>query len=196
MDGRTLEFYETHGKEWAASHPPGKYGRELDSFLNRLPAGGTVLELGCGDGRDAQRMIECGFEARPSDGSPAMAALVSARLGREVPVMQFYELEAEAEFDGVWCQSSLLHLPEDELPGVLARIYRAFKPSGWHWASYKGGNGGGRDQFGRFFSYLPAERLEAAYRAAGDWMEFTLTSGDGFSFGGAPTPWHNVLARK
>jgi hypothetical protein len=110
--------------------------------------------------------------------------------------MQFYELEAVAEFDAAWCQSSLLHVPEDELPGILARVHRALKPGGLHWGSYKGGQGGGRDQFGRFFSYLSAERLEAAYREAADWSELTVTSGDGFSFGGAPTPWHGVLARK
>jgi len=196
MDGQTLEFYETRGREWAASHPPDSYGRELDDFLGRLPAGGKVLELGCGDGRDAQRMIERGFDARPSDGSPGMAALASERLGRNVPVMQFYELEAEADFDGVWCQSSLLHLAENELPGIIARIHRALKPGGWHWASFKGGQGEGRDPFGRFFSYLPADRLEAAYREAADWAELTIASGDGFSYGGAPTPWHDVLARK
>jgi SAM-dependent methyltransferase len=196
MDSRTLEFYETHGKEWAHAHPPGSYGRELDAFLDRLAPGATILELGCGDGRDAARMIERGFDAHPSDGSPGMAALASERLGRDVPVMQFYELEAVAEFDAVWCQSSLLHIAEDELPGTLARIHRALKPGGWHWASFKGGQGGGRDQFGRFFSYLPADRLEAAYRTAGHWAELTLSSGEGFSYGGAPTPWHNVLARK
>jgi len=196
MDGRTLEFYETRGKEWAADHPPGSYGRELDSFLDRLSPGSRILELGCGDGRDAAHMIGRGFDAHPSDGSPGMAALASERLGREVPVMQFYELEAEAEFDAVWCQSSLLHAAEDELPGILARIHRALKPAGWHWASFKGGQGGGRDQFGRFFNYLSADRLEAAYRGAADWASLAIESGDGFSYGGAPTPWHNVLARK
>jgi SAM-dependent methyltransferase len=196
MDGRTLEFYETRGKEWAEAHPPDSYGRELDSFLDRLPPGATILELGCGDGRDAAHMIERGFDARPSDGSPGMAALASERLGREVPVMQFYELEADGDFDAVWCQSSLLHAAEDELPGILGRIHRALKPGGWHWASFKGGHGGGRDQFGRFFSYLPAERLEAAYREAAHWAQLEIESGDGFSYGGVPTPWHNVLARK
>jgi hypothetical protein len=51
--------------------------------------------------------------------------------------------------------------------------------------------------FGRFFSYLPAARLDAAYRLAAPWAELALTTRyDGRSFGGAPTDWHNVLARK
>src|SRR5688500_6037245 len=185
MDDRTRQFYETRGREWADAHPPGSYGRELDTFLDRLAPGATILELGCGDGRDAARMIARGFDARPSDGTPGMARLASERLGREVPVMQFSQLEAVEEFDAVWCQSSLLHVAEDDLPGILARIHRALRPGGWHWASFKGGQGGGRDEFGRFFSYLPPERLEAAYRAAADWAELAMATGQGLSFGGA-----------
>jgi len=196
MDGRTLEFYETRGKEWAEAHPPDSYGRELDSFLDRLPPGATILELGCGDGRDAERMIARGFTVLASDGSPGMATLASERLGRAVPVMRFAELEATDAFDAAWCQSSLLHAGEAELPGILARVHRALRRGGWHWASYKGGHGGGRDAFGRFFSYLPRDRLEAAYRTAADWAELVIVSGRGHSFGGAPTTWHNVLARK
>ena len=97
----------------------------------------------------------------------------------------------------VWCQASLLHLPEDALPGVLSRIHRALRAGGLHWASYKDGTGGSRDKFGRFFSYLPADRLEAAYRNAGTWAELSIgTHREGSSFGGGPTVWHHVLARK
>ena len=148
-------------------------------------------------GRDAERMIARGFEAHPSDGSPGMAALASERLGREVPVMAFAELDAHEAYDAVWCQATLLHVPEGDRPAVLARIHRALRPGGWHWASDKDGTGGGRDQFGRFFSYLAARRVDAAYRNAAEWSQLEVTTRfDGRSFGGTPTDWHNVLARK
>jgi SAM-dependent methyltransferase len=196
MDPHTLEFYEMHGKAWAASHPLLRQSPRLDAFLDRLPQGAAVLELGCGDGRDAERMIERGFDVHPSDGSPHMAALASARLGREVPVSEFGQLEVVEGYDAAWCQASLLHAAEDDLPGILARIHRALKSGGLLWASFKGGQGGGRDEFGRFFSYLPADRLEAAFRAAAPWTEFSLETREGSSYGGQPTEWHEVLARK
>jgi SAM-dependent methyltransferase len=197
MDRLTQDFYEQRGREWAGALPPLTWSPQLDPFLDLLAPGARILELGCGDGRDAERMIARGFAADPSDGSPGMARLASARLGRPVPVLRFDELEAGEAYDAAWCQATLLHVAEDELPDVLARIHRALKPGGRHWASYKSGTGGGRDQFGRFFSYLPAERVEAAYREAAPWAEFALTTRyDGKSFGGAPTDWHNVLARK
>jgi len=196
VDRATLEFYELRGEEWAASHPLHTQSPQLDAFLDLLGPGASILELGCGDGRDAEHMTARGFDVHPSDGSPGMASLASRRLGREVPVMRFTELEAVAQFDAVWCQATLLHAPESDLPCILARIHRALRPGGRHWASFKDGERGGRDAFGRFFSYLPAERVEAAYREAGPWAQFEVTSGDGTSFGGAPTRWHNVLARK
>jgi SAM-dependent methyltransferase len=196
MDGATLDFYERRGREWAEALPHAGQSPELDPFLDRLPAGSRILELGCGDGRDAERMIARGFDAHPSDGSPHMARLASERLGIEVPVLRFAELEAVEAFDAVWCQATLLHLPEADLPLALARIHRALHPGGWHWASFKGGEGGARDSLGRFFSYLPAERLEAAYRSAAEWAELEISTHDGFSFGHVPTPWHHVLARR
>ena len=196
MDHRTQDFYEQRGREWA-DVLLSTWSLELDPFLDLLSPGARVLELGCGDGRDAERMIARGFAVDPSDGTPGMARLASARPGRVVPVMRFDELEEVEAYDAVWCQASLLHLPENDLPGVLARIHHALVPGGRHWASYKDGAGGSRDRFGRFFSYLPAARLDAAYRLAAPWAELALTTRyDGRSFCGAPTDWHNVLARK
>jgi len=195
MDGNTRDFYQRRAAEWAA-HLPHAHSPRLDPFLDRLPPGGAILEMGCGDGRDAAYMIARGFEVHPSDGTPAMARLASERLGREVPVMEFAELEAVEAFDGIWCQASLLHLAEAELAPVLRRIHRALRRGGWHWASYKDGTGGGRDDVGRFFSYIPRERLEAAYRAAGVWSELRIGTQQGSSFFRGPTLWHDVLVRK
>jgi SAM-dependent methyltransferase len=195
MDRRTREFYERRSAEWAAALPHA-HSPYLDPFLDRLPPGASILEMGCGDGRDAAWMIERGFDVHPSDGTPAMARLAGERLGREVPVMEFTALDAVDAFDGVWCQASLLHLAEEELAPVLARIHKALRPGGWHWASYKDGTGGGRDDGGRFFSYIPKARLEAAYSAAGPWSELGIATRQGTSFFRGPTLWHEVLVRK
>jgi SAM-dependent methyltransferase len=195
MDRGTFDFYQSRADDWAAALP-FDHSPRLDPFLDRLPPGGTILEMGCGDGRDAAHMIARGFDVHTSDGSPTMARLASERLGREVPVMEFGELTAVEAFDGVWCQATLLHVAEDDLPGILARIHRALRPDGWHWASYKDGTGGGRDDVGRFFSYIPVDRLEAAYRAAGRWAELAIGTQQGTSFFRGPTMWHDVLVRK
>lgn len=195
MDAQTIAYYRNRAPDWVAALPYD-HSPWLDPFLDRLPAGARILELGCGDGRDAARMIDRGFEVHPSDGTPEMAKLASERLGREVPVMRFDELDAVEAFDAVWSQAALLHVPENELPAVLARIHRALKPGGLHWASYKDGFGGGRDPFGRFFSYIPGARLEAAYRTAAPWSELSLHSRQGYRVCSPVQLWHEVHARK
>lgn len=195
MDPRTLEFYQSHSREWAKALPH-EYCRQIDPFLDRLDPGARILELGCGDGRDAARMIARGFDVDASDGSPEMARLASERLGREVPVMRFGELEAAGAYDACWCSASLLHLEEEALPGVLGRIHRALRPEGWHFASFKGGEGGHRDSFGRFYSYIPRARLDAAYRSAGEWELLEIAEEMGGGFDKVPTRWLFVTGRR
>jgi hypothetical protein len=74
-----------------------------------------------------------------------------------------------AAYDGVWASACLLHVPRDELAGVLARIHRSLKPEGLFYARYKVGHGDGRDSLGRYYNYPPAEWLDATCAAAGAW---------------------------
>jgi SAM-dependent methyltransferase len=67
--------------------------------------------------------------------------------------MRFDQLEESAAYDGVWASASLLHAPAAELTSDLARIHRALKPGGLFVASFKAGNGEGRDMFGRYYNY-------------------------------------------
>ena len=60
--------------------------------------------------------------------------------------------------------------PRAELAGILARIHRALKVGGVFYASFKAGDGDGRDSLGRYYNYVSADWLRAAYAAAGPWQ--------------------------
>ena len=194
-DARTLAFYATEAPVYSASGPSG-VSRHLDGFLDRLPAGAEILELGCGGGRDAAHMIARGFAVDPTDGVAEIAAQAAARIRRPVRVMRFGELAAVDRYDAIWASASLLHAPRGDLPDVLARIHRALKPGGQHFASYKGGGREGRDRFGRYFNYFAREELESVYRdaASGDWLD--LTEGLGGGYDGVPGPWVQITVRR
>ncbi|MEO1967509.1 MAG: class I SAM-dependent methyltransferase [Sphingomonadaceae bacterium] len=164
-DPATLSFYEGQAQQYTASfgQRPSRY---LDGFLDRLEPGCTILELGCGGGRDAARMIERGFVADATDGTAAMAAKARERFGIAVRRMRFDELDAEAVYDAVWANACLLHVARIDLPAVLSAIHRAIKPGGWHFASYKLGDGKGRDLLGRLHNFPDRRWLEDAYRMA------------------------------
>jgi len=194
-DARTLLYYAAEAPAYAASGriEPSRY---LAAFLDRLPAGGRILELGCGGGRDAGAMLARGFEVDATDGTPEMAREAEARLGRPVRVLRFDALDAVDAYDAIWAHASLLHVPRPALPGVLARIHRALRPGGHHFASYKSGGEEGRDRFDRYFNYPTVEQLTGAYAAAGDWTMIDCRTENVAGYDGVEVPWLAVTLRK
>jgi SAM-dependent methyltransferase len=194
-DAATLAFYAAEAPTYVARGWDG-LNPDLAVFLNRLRPGARILELGCGSGRDAVAMLARGFAVDATDGSPEMAREAGQRIGRPVRVMRFDALAAHAEYDAVWANAALLHVPRPALLDVLTRVHRALKPGGHHFASYKGGTREGRDEFGRYFNYPTPDYLRATYRAAGDWSAFDLESGTGAGYDKRVTPWHTVRATR
>jgi SAM-dependent methyltransferase len=195
FDPATLEFYAREAPDYAASTASG-IGRHLDGFLEKLAPGALILELGCGSGRDAAAMEARGFVVEPTDGVAEMAVQAEARLGRPVRVMRFDELDASEAYDGVVAAYSLLHVPRAGLAGVLARVWRALKPGGWHVATYKTAGGEGRDRLGRYYNYPSEQELRAAYAEAGAWCEVETEAGKGRGYEGGESRFVMILLRK
>lgn len=193
-DPDTIAFYQMRAPHWVF-HSGEHCSHQLGSFLDRLPSGAAVLELGCGGGRDAEQIRERGFVADATDGTPAMVVKANERFDLGARVMAFHELDAEAAYAGVWAHASLLHCARDALPDVLGRIHRALVPGGWHFASFKLGDGEGRDLLGRLHNFPSPAWLIAAYEAA----SFSIVSQDlypGKASDGTMRDWIDLIVRK
>lgn len=194
-DATTLRFYADEAPVYAASGP-GSVSRWLSEFLALLPPGARILELGCGGGRDAEAMIAAGFDVDPTDGTPEIARKAEERLGCPVRVLRFDELDALEPYDAVWASASLLHVPRDALPQVLGLVFKALKPGGIHFASYKGGGPEGRDRFGRYFNYLSRRDVEDAYGQSASWEVLAVTEYLGGGYDGKEGPWVAIMVRR
>jgi SAM-dependent methyltransferase len=194
MDEATLEFYRRNAQSYAAwAKAPST---RLVGFLGLLPAGSSILELGCGAGNHAAEMLARGFAPRATDGSPEMAEIASRRLNHPVATMRFDELEESEAFDGVWANACLLHVPKDELAGILRRIHRALRTGGVFYASYKAGDGDGRDSIGRYYSYVTADWLRATYAEAAPWETISFDTSEVKSFDETPATLLHLVMRK
>ena len=194
-DEATLRFYSEEAPVYVASGKGG-VNRHLHAFLDRLPAGARILELGCGGGRDCEAMLERGFDVDPTEGVREMARKAEERLGIPVRVMRFDELDADEAYDGVWASASLLHVPRSVLPTVLTRVRKALRPGGLHYASYKSGGAEGRDRFGRYFNYLMLDEALSAHDASGAWNVVEAEEYVGGGYEGGTGPWiHLTLQR-
>jgi SAM-dependent methyltransferase len=194
-DQATLDFYDKEAASYAASHRGG-INRWLSDFMQMLPEGGRILELGCGSGRDAEALLAHGFDVDPTDGTPAMAAQAEERLQRPVKVMRFDELADVGLFDGVWAHASLLHVPRTTLGTVLARVFRSLKPGGVLFANYKSGEAAGRDQFDRYYNYPDRRMLIGTYLTSEKWEILSAVNYAGGSYGGGDASWIAITARK
>ena len=194
MDEETLQFYRGNAKAYA--------GREitrhtrLTRFLALLPAGAKILELGCGAGADSEEMLAGGFDVRPTDGSAEMAEEAARRLGRPVETLLFHELDAVDSYDGVWANACLLHVPRPELGRVLALIWRALKPGGHFYASFKTGTAEGRDKLNRYYNYPTPDWLRATYSDAGSWSSLSIETGEVRGFDNEQAAMLFIVARK
>ncbi|MGV1833757.1 class I SAM-dependent methyltransferase [Rhizobium rhizogenes] len=193
-DDPTSSFYNVNAAVYAARKRNLPQSR-FDAFLAALPAGASILELGCGAGRDAAYMISRGFDVTPTDGSTELAKQAEALIGRPVQILRFESLDIEDAHDGVWAEASLLHAPRAALPDILDRIRRALKDGGIFHASFKAGEAEGHDTFGRYYNYPSAAWLTALL-GKGGWRDIAMTEADGGGFDGKPTKWLYVQARK
>ena len=195
MDEATLQFYRGNAEAYAKRTFTSRQAR-LMAFLAQLPPGASILELGCGAGGDTAEMLARGFEVRATDGSPEMAVVASKHLGRTVETLLFHDLDEVDAYDAVWANACLLHVPRTELADVLARIWRALKAEGVFYASYKEGDGDGRDTLDRYYNYPSQDWLRATYADAGRWNSLSVETGEVIGFDNQWATMLFVVARK
>ena len=111
-------------------------------FLNLLEEGDTILDLGCGSGRDSLIFYELGYDVTAMDASEEMCKLAEIHTGLEVLNMTFEEMDFDSVFDGIWACASLLHVPEKELSAILKKIVEFFIcPLSWETLRASGESG-------------------------------------------------------
>jgi SAM-dependent methyltransferase len=194
VDEETLQFYRSNAEAYAdwAKAPSAR----LRGFLGLLPSGGSILELGCGAGNHSAVMLEAGFQVRATDGSPEMVEIAARRLGHPVEAMLFDQIDAHEAYDGVWASACLLHVPRGELAAILLKIHRALKPAGVFYASFKVGDGDGRDTLGRYYNYPSPQWLQAIYAEAGPWSSLASDTSEIKSFDDEPATMLHLTVRK
>ena len=159
MTGDTIiDYYNNNALNFIEGTVNVDTGPLRERFLKYIPDGGNVLDLGCGSGRDSKCFKEAGYQVSAIDASQELCIKASEYSGIDVRCMRFEELDDDGKYDGVFACASLLHVPEKDLPDVLAKINRALKPQGILYASFKYGDFAG-ERDGRFFHDMNEESV-------------------------------------
>ncbi len=139
---KTTETYDKIAFGYSAGHFDHFWVDEFD-FYKSMTSGKKVIDLGCGAGRDAAVFVENGFDYTGIDASDGMLKVASER----VPKGKFQKMDfgktifPDEEFDGFWAAASFLHIPKNDVAGVLQEAKRITKNGGIGFISVKEKNG-------------------------------------------------------
>ena len=194
MRDSNIEYYNQNADSFYENSVEADMSEWQNRFLCHIPAGGRILDAGCGSGRDSKAFIKKGFSVVAFDASREMCKRASELLGQEVWQMRFEEMSFEDEFDGVWACASLLHVNDKDLPEILKKIHKSLKVNGLFYASFKYGEGK-RERGERSFIDFTEESIKPILvMSRFDVIETGITSD--IRPGRENEKWTNVIARK
>lgn len=128
----------------------------------------TLLDLGCGPGRDLKTFTELGHTAVGLDGEPQFVAMARQHSGCDVWEQNLLALDLPAgRFDGVFANAVLFHVPSAELPRILRELHATLKPSGVLFSSNPRGQGEEGWRSGRYGAFHDLGAWRAFAKAAG-----------------------------
>jgi SAM-dependent methyltransferase len=178
----TLAYYEQRAEEFRAGTHDHDVSQNVAALLRHIEGKPpfTILDFGCGPGRDLRTFAGLGHAAIGLDGAGGFAAMARAASGCEVWPQDFLRLDLPARyFDGIFANASLFHVPSQELPRVLRQLHAALKHGGVLFSSNPHGNreeGWNRGRYGayhdletwrRYLSDAGFTELEHYYRPSG-----------------------------
>ncbi|MFC5476577.1 class I SAM-dependent methyltransferase [Massilia suwonensis] len=165
---RTLAHYERNARAFFAGTIDHDVSQNVAALLDAIeaPAPWTLLDLGCGPGRDLKTFAQLGHRAIGLDGSAEFVAMARAYSGCEAWQQDFLHLDLPpAMFDGIFANASLFHVPSAALDAVLAALFATLKPGGVLFSSNPRGHneeGWNGPRYGSYYDYPTWERYLVA----------------------------------
>jgi SAM-dependent methyltransferase len=128
-----VDHYERHALSWDADRRAAGSNDKcwIERFLDSLPQGATILDLGCGGGSPvALHMVAHGFRVIGVDSSPTLISLCRSRLpDQDWIVADMRSLSLGKPFDGILAWDSFFHLRPDDQRAMF-RVFSDHAASG------------------------------------------------------------------
>lgn len=191
----TLDYYNNNAQKFIEGTVSVEFESMQNRFLDKLEKGASILDFGCGSGRDAKYFLEQGYEVTAVDGSKELCKSASDYAGIPVKCMLFQELDEKDMYDGIWACSSILHVPTSELKSVILKMSEALKKNGIIYTSFKYGTFEG-ERNGRYFTDMTEETFALLIRNIREleieelWITSDVRPGRG------EEKWLNLILRK
>ncbi len=193
-NNRTLNFYNQHAKEYADKTLDADMLKQQQAFVSYLPQNALILDLGCGAGRDSKAFQKADYRVIAVDGSLELCKIARSHLSCPVICSKFEDYNPTESFDGIWANSSLLHLEKNEIEKVLRKLLKNLKENGIFYLSFKYGTDCGFKNE-RFFQNMTEDSFqEIIHNIPG--YELIMANIDIEKRENAEVKWLNIFLRK
>ena len=166
----TLDHYNQRAEDFRDGTQDHDVSQNIAALLQYISGAPpfTILDFGCGPGRDLKVFAGLGHVAVGLEGAPRFAAMARAHSGCEVWQQDFLKLDLPDErFDGVFANAALFHVPSQELPRVLLELHATLKLGGVLFSSNPHGHNEEGWSCGRYGAYHDLENWRRYVSAAG-----------------------------
>src|SRR5688572_21160643 len=127
------DTYDRIAEDWARDHERDTWWLEgAEKFASLLPPGARVLDAGCGAGQKARYFEDRGAHVLGIDFSAKLLDIAR----QTAPAADFRLLDLRdvrtlsEDFEGVFAQASLLHIPKAEIVSVIDGMVSRLVPRG------------------------------------------------------------------
>jgi SAM-dependent methyltransferase len=166
----TIAYYEQLAQAFWDGTRHHDVSQNYEAFLDAIDGDPpySILDLGCGPGRDLSYFQSLGHEALGLDGSPQFVTMARSHSQCEVLRQDFLAMRLpQARFDGIFANASLFHVPSQELPRVLLELFESLKPRGVLFSSNPRGNNEEGFSHGRYACFFDLETWRDHVTSAG-----------------------------
>jgi len=167
---RTLQHYDQRADAFWEGTRGHDVSQNIEALLQHIVAEPpfTLLDFGCGPGRDLKTLAERGHRAVGLEGASRLVVMARTHAGCEVWQQDFLKLDLpDDHFDGVFANAALFHVPSQELPRVLRELHATLKPRGALFASNPHGPNDEGWSRGRYGAYHDLETWRDYMAGAG-----------------------------
>jgi SAM-dependent methyltransferase len=129
----TLQHYDQNAEDFWQGTRGHDVSQNIAALLQHIEGEPphTILDFGCGPGRDLKVFATLGHTAIGLEGAARFAAMARAHSGCAVWQQDFLKLDLPPQhFDGVFANAALFHVPSQELSRVLCDLHATLKPGG------------------------------------------------------------------
>jgi ubiquinone/menaquinone biosynthesis C-methylase UbiE len=201
----TIAWYDSNAEEYAKNLYTVVPLESIEEFLKHLPEHPSVLDAGCGPGRESMIFHQKGAKVTGVDLSEGLLK-VAREKNPEIEFVKANFLQLpfnDNTFDGVWSHASLVHLETiDDVQKALAEFFRVLKRDGIVYIAVKAQTGNEKtavvsdtlSKHERFFRYYTSEELTGLLLATGFEMVSTGIKED--MHGRSDVQWLEFIARR